>query len=246
MKRKFSRFRFYFINILLGLVIFGIVVFALLFVLCRTKKVSMEGTTLYATEDLEAYLLDGPAGTNALFATVVNRFTKPEDIPFLQEAKISMTGYNSILIKVKEKEMIGCLQLESGEYAYFDGSGKVVEVSQRLLSDRIMVGGVTLKDAKIGEQVDIDKKQLDYLTALLEALRKYDVPVTLASLEENGGISVLYGTILISMGTQDDLEEKVMRLPKILPQLEGQSGILHLENWTKDNTDIVFEKQTQT
>ena len=41
---------------------------------------------------------------------------------------------------------------------------------------------------------------------------------------------------------RDYLEEKIMRLPHILPYLDGQTGILHLEDWTEDNTDIVFER----
>ena len=53
---------------------------------------------------------------------------------------------------------------------------------------------------------------------------------------------VAYGGIVINVGDKSYLEEKIMRLPHILPNIEGQSGILHLENWTPDNTDIVFER----
>ena len=52
--------------------------------------------------------------------------------------------------------------------------------------------------------------------------------------------------IQILLGKQTDLEEKLMRLPKILPYLEGMTGILHLENWSRDNTDIVFKNVPQT
>ena len=37
------------------------------------------------------------------------------------------------------------------------------------------------------------------------------------------------------------LDEKIMRLQYILPTINGQAGILHLENWTPESTDIVFE-----
>jgi cell division protein FtsQ len=82
------------------------------------------------------------------------------------------------------------------------------------------------------------------LTALLKALNKYDIPVAAGAFDEAGNLSVAYNNIWISVGDQTYLEEKIMRLPHILPQLEGQSGTLHLENWSEDNTDIVFEKQT--
>ena len=32
------------------------------------------------------------------------------------------------------------------------------------------------------------------------------------------------------------------RLSAIMPQLSGLSGILHLETWTPDTTDIVFDR----
>jgi len=40
------------------------------------------------------------------------------------------------------------------------------------------------------------------------------------------------------------LEEKIDRMLRILPQIEGLYGTLHLENYSSQNTDIVFEKDT--
>ena len=42
------------------------------------------------------------------------------------------------------------------------------------------------------------------------------------------------------------LTQKVIRLKEILPSVEGLSGILHLENWTEETTDIVFDKEEKT
>lgn len=203
----------------------------------------MEGTDIYVAEDMEQYLLDGVYGNNALFATILSKVRPQKEIPFIQEAKIQMTGYNSLNIKVKEKQMIGYLVLKDGGYAYFDEEGRVVEISDRLLPDRILISGVTPDKNKVGETIGLEEKQLTFLTALLKALVKYDIPVSAGIVDPNGNISVLYGTILINVGDQNYLEEKIMRLPHILPRLEGQTGTLHLENWSEDNTDIVFEKQ---
>jgi cell division protein FtsQ len=44
------------------------------------------------------------------------------------------------------------------------------------------------------------------------------------------------------MGSLEFLTQKVERLAKIKPQLQGMEGTLHLENWTEETTNIVFDK----
>ena len=41
------------------------------------------------------------------------------------------------------------------------------------------------------------------------------------------------------------MDEKINRLVGILPELEGMSGILHLENTTEDSESVVFDDATQ-
>ena len=41
--------------------------------------------------------------------------------------------------------------------------------------------------------------------------------------------------------TRQSLRE-IERLKAIMPSLEGQSGTLHLESWTEETTNIVFDK----
>ena len=47
--------------------------------------------------------------------------------------------------------------------------------------------------------------------------------------------------ITVNVGSADNLTDKIMRLQYILPQLTNQTGTLHLENWSNENTDIIFE-----
>jgi cell division protein FtsQ len=244
LKRRFSRFRFYFINIFLGIVIFAVAAVILIYFFCKTDEVTMEGTDIYAKEDMEAYVLSDKYSDNAVYAVLINTFHPPRDIPFVEKVTVRLTSYHSIDILVQEKDMIGYIALTEGNYAYFDEDGNVVEISERVLSDKIPISGVLVESAEVGQKVALEEKQLSFLTALLKALNKYDIPVAAGAFDEAGNLSVAYNNIWISVGDQTYLEEKIMRLPHILPQLEGQSGTLHLENWSEDNTDIVFEKQT--
>lgn len=244
MRRKFSRLRFYFINIFLGLVIVSVVSVLLVASFCKTDSVTMEGTDIYTTEEMETYVLTGDYADNAVAAVLMNLFRPPGDIPFIQKVSLRLDSYHSLHMVVQEKDMIGYIALAEGGYAYFDREGNVVEVSERILPDQIPVGGVLVEEAQIDQKVDLGEAQLTFLTSLLKTLEKYEIAISEADFDADGSISVVQGGICIDLGKVTDLEEKVMRLPHILPQLEGQSGTLHLENWSEDNTDVVFDKQT--
>ena len=50
-----------------------------------------------------------------------------------------------------------------------------------------------------------------------------------------------YGDVWVSLGDLELLTQKVERMAKIMPSLENQHGILHLEDWTEESTNIRFE-----
>ena len=54
-----------------------------------------------------------------------------------------------------------------------------------------------------------------------------------------------YGDIEVRLGDDENMDEKINRLVGILPELEGMSGILHLENTTEDSESVVFDDATQ-
>ncbi|MDD6194462.1 MAG: cell division protein FtsQ/DivIB [Lachnospiraceae bacterium] len=236
-------FRFYFMNILLGILIVGIASVVGIAMFCSIHKVSVEGNTIYTDEEITQLVLDGKYPNNSVYEALHNTLKPKKDIPFVSKVTVKLTGYDKLSIKVVEKDCVGYLPLEKGGYAYFDQNGSVVEVSERLIDKSIGVSGVTLKKAEVGQKVELEKEQLNLMVQLLKAMQKYELEISGLSFDEAGNATVSYGDILISVGKADFLEEKMMRLPYILPQVEGQAGTLHLENWTKDNTDIVFRKR---
>ena len=51
-----------------------------------------------------------------------------------------------------------------------------------------------------------------------------------------------YGNVSVIIGDTTKLTRKIERLKAIMPSLEEQSGTLHLESWTEETTNIVFDK----
>ena len=54
---------------------------------------------------------------------------------------------------------------------------------------------------------------------------------------------VSYGNIEVVIGDTSSLTQKLARLEAIMPSLEGMSGTLHLEDWSEESTNIVFDKK---
>ena len=55
-------------------------------------------------------------------------------------------------------------------------------------------------------------------------------------------ITLTFGEAKVLFGTSDYLEEKVTRLAAFIDSLEGQRGVLHMENFTEDTQNIVFKE----
>jgi cell division protein FtsQ len=51
------------------------------------------------------------------------------------------------------------------------------------------------------------------------------------------------GDVKVRLGNRSGLEEKLRRLAYILPMLDGKKGTLHLEDFSENNTDIVFNSK---
>lgn len=241
-KRRFSKFRFYFLNILLAVVIVCIIAAMAIYAFCTVHTVKVKGNTICSEDEIKQQVLDDSYSKNTVYAFVKNLVKPKTDIPFVEKVNVKLKGYDALEIDVKEKKLFGCILLADNQLAYFDENGQVVEISDRVVENVMQVSGVTLEKANVGSKVGLKKDQLAFMLNLLKIMKKYEIGINSLSFDERGRILVAYGGIVINVGDKSYLEEKIMRLPHILPNIEGQTGILHLENWTPDNTDIVFER----
>ncbi len=244
-KKKKSVVWFYLGNIILGVIIIIVAAFIAMYMFCNVHDVQVVGSKYYDPIEIEEYVLTGKYKNNAVYVTFDNALHPKKNIPFVESAKVKMTSYDKVEIKVKEKAMMGFMAVADGTFAYFNDEGEVVEVSDRILDDILPVSGVVLESAEVGQHVAIDEKQLNNMLNIIKVLRKNNVAVTSGNFDEAGNFGVFSGAVYINFGNGSDIDEKVKRLNYILPKLVDMSGILHLEDWSTQDTDIVFEKTTE-
>lgn len=207
------------------------------------KEVDVVGNEIYSDEQIENWALNDDYSWNTLYVFLKNKFQKPEPIPFVDSLDISMKSPQHIQIKVAEKGVLGYIYIPSlGENAYFDKEGFVVELSADVLAGTMKINGLAVDNAVLYQKLEINNDSiLRTLLSLTQLLKKYEREPDIIYIQGED-ILLSYGDIQVRVGTGTFLNEKIIRMNEILPQVEGQSGTLHLETWNKSNTDIYFKQ----
>ena len=155
-KRGMAFFRFYFFNILIGLVIVVATVVLLSVTIFQITKVSVKGNAVLSDDEISALVITGKYPKNGLYEWFINTVHPKTDIPFVDTYTMSFKKPSNVVINVHEVNMIGYIPMVDGTYAYFDGDGKVVEISERLVAGYLPVSGITCDGAKVGKTLPIN------------------------------------------------------------------------------------------
>lgn len=235
------------IELLLAIVIFALIAMVAAYFLCPLKNVDVEGTDLYTKDEIVNYIIDDEYSHNTVYAFIKNKIFPKSDAEFIESFDVVIKGPNSLTIVCNEKSILGYILAEDGKYIYFDYDGKISEISETYVDRGYMqITGVSLDEPKIGEPLPIGDDEMGYLTSLLKILQKNALMPNAIFYDDKGHITIKYETYSIALGNSYLLEEKIDRMLRILPQIEGMYGTLHLENYSNQNTDIVFEKDTSS
>lgn len=233
-------------------IILAILIFILLLLIAAiivvkvftVEKVNVEGNELYDRTLIEETVLNDEYSWNSLYVLLKYTFTDTEELPFIDTMEISLKDPHTLNIKVYEKGMLGYLYISSiGENAYFDKDGIVVETSTRIIEDVPLVKGLDCDEVVLYDKLPIESKQLKQLLTLTQTLKRNGLIPDTISYTFDGKPVIYYENIRIQLGSMENLTQKVACITGILPKLEGMAGTLHLENWSEENTNYVFEKE---
>ncbi len=236
-------FGFYFLIFFLLLIFLGGggVLFSIYF--CDVKNVECDGTEIYSDEEIKGFILDDEYSTNAVYVYLKNLIMPVENVPFIAKFNVTLKNLHTVSIEAVEKRFLGYIPSEKYGYVYYDDDGNVYEVSQSLLGGSVRVEGLVPKKPQIGSALNVGKSNRRTLLAIQRGLKSEDLSVSVISFTEDGTILLTYGDIMINLGTRANISDKIKRLPYVMPYIEGKRGTLHLEEWTQENTDIVFDEE---
>ena len=244
LKRKRRAIAAFIIEVVLGLAI--LIIGSGLFVLyaCGVEDVVVEGSTIYTDQEIEDYVLQGDYTNNCVYNVLHNFFKPRKDIPFVDNVKVTMTGLNTNKITVTERTPFGYATINEGAVAlYFDEDGRITDISDKMLSNVLVWQDVIPSGEAVGEKVVDDDVVLSSFLETARGLKANEVVLNSIRIDDGHNIFGQKNNIKINFGLKNDMDDKCKRLSIILPQIENQSGTLHLENFSPENTDIVFKKE---
>lgn len=207
------------------------------------EHVEVEGNELYDDAMISSVVLNDEYSWNSLYVFLKYRVKKVENVPFIDTMAVTLKNPHTLHIKVYEKGFVGYLNVpDLGQNAYFDKDGFVVEMSADIMEGVPKIEGLEYETIVLYEQLPIAKNLRKELLTLTQALkRKSLIPDSIIYGRENSPILV-YDNVWVQIGSTQLLTQKVERIGKILPQLINESGVLHLESWSEENTNIIFER----
>ena len=134
-------------------------------------------------------------------------------------------------------------EIESSASSEEDSSSSSETEFRPALSDVTCVTGLTKERVTPGEIIPVEDASIfQTLLVLNKLISKFEILPDEIALDEENAITLHYDKAAIALGGTDLLEEKMTRAAAILPQLKGLEGTLHLEHFTNETINIIFEQ----
>lgn len=199
-------------------------------------KVEVTGNQQYTSEEITELLFPDKISRNTLFCFLKNRLREHVQIPFVEDYDIIFRGPGQVEVILYEKSVVGYVSYMSS-YMYFDKDGIIVESANEALPGVPLVTGLKFGQIVLYQKLPLEKEEIfQEILNLTQILSIYHMMVDRIQYGDYGEITLYLGDIEVLLGNGGNLNSKVSELNDMLPQLNGRSGILHLEDY--DESDI--------
>ena len=207
----------------------------------RVRQVTVTGNAYYTKEEVVDLLLDEGSLQNTLLVYLRYKYQEHPEIPFIDDFEVTMDSWQSLKIRVYEKNMVGYVRY-LGQDVYFDKDGIVVESSTQELEGIPQISGVTFDSLAIHQPLSVEDPTIfDTILSITKLLTKYDLDPDEIRFGAGGELFLQLGDVKVAMGTGENLDEKISRLKQLEGDLKDKSGTLHMENYTDETTHISLE-----
>lgn len=211
----------------------------------NVETVYVEGSTHYSNDEIKNMVMEGPLGTNSLYLGLKYKDKAIEGVPFVQRMDVEIIDANSIRIRVYEKAIAGYFE-HLGKFVYFDKDGIVIETSDKETTGVPLVTGLKFNYVVMYEPLPVDKKEIfEDILDITQLLKKYEISADRIYFDSDNKKTLYFGKARVSLGTNDNIDEKILKLKYILPKLEGLSGVLRMDNYAEGVTNITFEEDKE-
>ncbi len=204
--------------------------------------VHVEGNIHYTNEEIMEMVMGGIYGDNSLILSLRYRDKGIENIPFIEMMDVNIEAKDTIRITVYEKALAGYVAY-LGRYVYFDKDGIVVETSMEKTEGVPQVTGLKFDYVVLHETLPVEKPEVfAEILNITQQLDKYSMSADKIYFDSDYQITLLFGDARVALGNDIYIEEKIMKLQYILPDLMGKSGVLDMREYSEDTRSYSFEQ----
>lgn len=208
----------------------------------KVTTVHVDGSIHYTNEEIMGMVMGGRFGNNSLFLSLKYRDKGIEGVPFIETMDVEIEAKDTIRITVYEKALAGYVKY-LGRYVYFDKDGIVVETSLEKTAGIPQVTGLSFDHVVLHDALPVDKPELfDEILNITQQLSKYSLTADRIYFDSAYEVTLYFGEAKVALGKNEDIDEKIMKLQYILPDLLGKSGTLDMREYSEDTKTYSFEK----
>ena len=207
----------------------------------HVNTVYVSGNTHYSDDEIRNMVMGGAFGDNSLFLSLKYKDKSIEGVPFVSKMDVSVQDPNTIRIQVYEKAIAGYVEYLE-KYMYFDKDGVVIEASDVKTVGIPQVTGLSFDHVMVKEILPVENPDIfASILSITQLVNKYNLSIDRIYFGKDSTITLYFDNIKVALGQGTELDEKVMKLQYMLPELEGMSGTLRMENYTEETKNISFE-----
>lgn len=167
----------------------------------RVRQVTVTGNAYYTKEEVVDLLLDEGSLQNTLLVYLRYKYQEHPEIPFIDDFEVTMDSWQSLKIRVYEKNMVGYVRY-LGQDVYFDKDGIVVESSTQELEGIPQISGVTFDSLAIHQPLSVEDPTIfDTILSITKLLTKYDLDPDEIRFGAGGELFLQLGDVKVALGT---------------------------------------------
>ena len=211
----------------------------------RVTTVYVEGNVHYSNEEIMDMVMSGTLGDNSLYLALKYRDKGVDNITFVQKMDVDILSPDTIRITIYEKAMAGYIEY-LGKYMYFDKDGIIVEASEQKSVGIPQVTGLSFGYVVMHEKLPVDNPEIfEDILDITQLLNKYGVQADKIRFDRAMHKTLYFGEARVSLGSNENIGEKIMKLKGILPELAGKKGMLRMDNYSEEVKNVTFELDSE-
>ena len=208
------------------------------------ETITVEGNVHYSNDEIVDMVIKNRMDRNSIYLSLKYRKKGIVGIPFIEKMSVNIVAPDTIKIMVYEKAVAGYIEY-LGKYMYFDKDGIIVESSDQKTAGIPQITGLEFNYVVLHERLPIENTEIfQSILDITQLLEKYEISAEKIYFDKNQQMTLYFENIRVRLGDISNIDDKITRVKAILPELEGQKGILRMENYMEGTKNITFNKDS--